>query len=149
MQPYKKYQQVNISTADPLRIVIMLYEGAIKNLNQALRRLEDNPKEAGERIGRTMDILNYLRNSLNHEKGGEISVNLERLYEYMRDILNEANIHRDHTKVREAIALLQTLLEGWRGLLSGQTTEHESTAQAQIHTPVSGDLPTGGLSMVG
>jgi flagellar protein FliS len=137
MQAHQHYQRVNISTADPLRIVIMLYEGAIKNLNQALRLLDANVAEAGARIGRALEIIHYLHNALDHEKGGDIAANLQRLYDYLRDILNEANIRHDHAKIREAIALLQTLLEGWRGILSGQTTEQDA------------DLSSGGLSLVG
>jgi flagellar protein FliS len=144
MQAYKKYQRVNVSTADPLRIVIMLYEGAIKYLNQARRLLEEDGPESGQRIGRTLEIVNYLRNSLDHEQGGQISINLQRLYDYLQDILNEANIHRNGEKIDEAISLFQTLLEGWRGIIAGQPAETETVGGEDDIK-----MPPGGLSMVG
>lgn len=146
MHGYQKYQRINVSTADPLRIVIMLYEGAIKNLNQALRLIDGNAAEAGNKIVRAIDIVNYLRNSLDHSKGAEIASNLERLYDYVRDLLTRANIHRDAALIQEGISLLQTLLEGWRGILSNQATEHDAEPEPAA-APTPGVMT--GLSMVG
>lgn len=144
MRPYQNYQRVNISTADPVRIIVLLYEGAIKNLNQTLRLFGRDSNAASEKITRTLDIINYLRNALDHEKGGEIAFNLERLYDYMRDTLGQANIQQDKAKVEIVIGLLQTLLEGWRGIISNQTTEVDATEA----TPPPPGQPLG-LSMVG
>ncbi|MEN6625140.1 MAG: flagellar export chaperone FliS [Candidatus Sumerlaeia bacterium] len=116
MRPYQMYQQVNITTADPLQIVVLLYEGAIKNLNQWLLLTGTDDELASARLIRTQEIINYLRVSLDHAQGGEIAFNLERLYDYMRDRLNEANLNRDRDKVQEVINLMQTLLEGWHGI---------------------------------
>jgi flagellar secretion chaperone FliS len=129
MHAYQKqqrhYQKVEISTADPMKIVVLLYEGAIKNLNQAVHRIDSGDNDAASaKIIRTQDILNYLRNSLDHQRGGEISLNLERLYEYMRDTLNEAAIRADSAKLREVTALLQTLLEGWRAVAGDGSVTH-------------------------
>lgn len=116
MRPYQKYQQVKITTADPLQIVVLLYEGAIKNLNQWLSLVGSDDELASARLVRTQEIINYLRTVLDHQQGGDIADNLERLYNYMRDRLSEANLHRDRDKVQEVIGLLQTLLEGWHGI---------------------------------
>lgn len=116
MRPYQMYQQVKITTADPLQIVVLLYEGAIKNLNQWLMLIDTDVDTASARLMRTQEIINYLRASLDHSHGGEIAFNLERLYNYMRDRLIEANLQRDRAKVQEVIGLLQTLLEGWHGI---------------------------------
>ncbi len=116
MRPYQMYQQVKITTADPLQIVVLLYEGAIKNLNQWLMLIDTDADTASARLVRTQEIINYLRTSLDHAQGGEIAFNLERLYNYMRDRLIEVNLVRDRAKVQEVIGLLQTLLEGWHGI---------------------------------
>jgi flagellar protein FliS len=151
MQPYQKYQKVNVSTADPLRIVILLYEGAIKNLHQAIRLLEENAAyEASAKINRTQDIVNYLRGCLDHEKGGEIAFNLDRLYVYMRDALIQANIHRDQARLREVIKLLQTLLEGWRGISDKPMDDSGApTPDAATHSGPSADEPPTRMSLVG
>ncbi|MCE5230236.1 flagellar export chaperone FliS [bacterium] len=116
MRPYQMYQQVKITTADPLQIVVLLYEGAIKNLNQWLMLIDSDMELATAKLVRTQEIINYLRTALDHEQGGEIAFNLERLYNYMRDRLSEANLDRSKAKVQEVIGLMQTLLEGWHGI---------------------------------
>lgn len=122
MRPYQNYQRIDVSTAEPLRVIILLYEGAIKNLNQAARLFPSDANTASARLNKALDIVNYLRNSLDFEQGGDVAFNLGRLYEYMRDVLGRANIGRDVEKVQEVISLLQTLLEGWRGIATNQTT---------------------------
>lgn len=122
MRPYQNYQRIDVSTAEPIKIVILLYEGAIKNLNIATRVLPTDADEASVKINKTLAIINYLRNALDHEQGGEISANLERLYDYMRDRLAEANIRKESDKLGEVIGLLQILLEGWRGVASNAST---------------------------
>lgn len=63
----------------------------------------------------------------------------------MRDTLAEANILKDKEKVQVVLGLLQTLLEGWRGIVSNQTTEHDATPAEPLAPPTQ---PLG-LSMVG
>lgn len=151
MRPHQSYQKVNVSTADPVRIIVLLYEGAIKNLNQAIRAIDGDRELMSAKITRTLDIINYLRNALDHEKGGEIAGNLERLYEYMRDVLSQANIHPDAAKMEHVISLLQTVLEGWRGIVANQTADGEAAADpAAAEAPQAPPPPRpANLSMVG
>lgn len=146
MRPYQNYQRVNVSTADPVRVVVLLYEGAIKNLNQSIRVMGTDIETASAKLTRTLEIINYLRSVLDHEKGGEIATNLERLYEYMRDTLSEANIRHDTEKIQSVIGLLQTLLEGWRGIVASQGGEGETEHPVAPTDPPAQPL---GLSMVG
>lgn len=145
MRPYQNYQKVSVSTADPVRIIVLLYEGAIKFLNQASRAVDQDHELVSTKINRALDIINYLRSALNHEKGGEIAFNLERLYDYMRDVLAQVNIHPDADKIQHVISLLQTLLEGWRGIVANQTGEGEAGQDQQAAPPAQ----PFNLSMVG
>lgn len=119
--PYENYQRVDISTSDPVRVVIMLYEGAIRYLNQAAKLFDRDNEAATAKLIRALQIVNYLRNCLDFDKGGDVANNLERLYIYMRDVLSEANIQRDKEKIREVVNLMQTILDGWREIWSNQT----------------------------
>ena len=47
------------------------------------------------------------------EKGGEISQNLNALYDYMQLQLVQANLEKDHKKVDEVIGLIKTIKDGW------------------------------------
>ena len=75
---YKSYQRVRVTTNDPTKIVVMLYEGAIRNLFQAIEHFEaERNLDASERIKPTLDIIHYLTTTLDHEQGGEVALNLE------------------------------------------------------------------------
>lgn len=141
--PYKAYQKASVQTSDPIKLVVMLYEGSIRNLRQAIGHVEASRKQdASERISKTLDIINYLANCLDMEAGGEVSENLVRLYDYLRETLGEANLHLDIEKIDGSIAVLQTLLEGWQGIVQ------KSAAETNPDLPQAPDQPSN-LSMVG
>lgn len=141
-QSYQKYQVTEIKTSDPVRIVVLLYEGAIKNLNQTIRLWKsDNAAAASAKLLKTQEIIRYLSSTLDFEKGGEISQNLARLYDYMRDQLNEANINKDEALTEGVIALLQTLLDGWQGI-AGQQAEANANANAEPAQTVQAAAPS-------
>lgn len=106
----------------------MLYEGAIRYALQAIEHFNaDRRNEGSDRIKRVLDIVHYLTNTLDHEKGGEVAVNLERLYEFVRDTLSAANIESDVEKIQNAIEVLKTLLEGWSGIIDQKAKEVQDT----------------------
>jgi flagellar protein FliS len=95
--------------------VVLLYEGAIKFLRQALAELDQQDYAAkGQFINRALDVINELDCSLDAEGGGEIAKSLRSLYGFMRRHLSEANIHKDPARIQDVIRLLEDLLEGWR-----------------------------------
>lgn len=116
---YKTYQRVNVQTSDPTKIIVMLYEGAIKNLYQAIGHFEaKRNKEGSGRVNKTLDIVHYLSSTLDFEKGGEIAQNLSKLYDYVRDTLALANINADPAGIRDSIKVLHELLEGWQAIVT-------------------------------
>lgn len=117
------YQRNAILTASPEKLVKLLYDGAIKNLEKSRVGLEDTKTarspEVGQSIGRAIGILGELRASLDHAAGGEISRNLDRLYEYSLDQLSQANLTRTPNGVNNALQVVRTLKEGWDGVIPG------------------------------
>lgn len=110
-----RYKQTSITTASRGHILIMLYEGCIKFLRKAVEcMVAKNIAEKGIYIGKAQDIINELNNSLNHEIGGDMTKELERLYDYMFEQTTQANINNDPAPIEQSIKLLETLLEGWR-----------------------------------
>ena len=92
----------------------MLYEGAIKFAKKSIIHIQNKEiPEKGIAIGRLQDIINELNNSLNHEVGGEISRNLEGLYNFMIEQTTEANINNDTAPLENCLQLLNTLYDGW------------------------------------
>ena len=111
-----QYKQMSIKTASPGAILIMLYEAAIKNVRLAGIAIEKKDVSAkGVHIGKAHDIINELNNTLNFEVGGEIALNLERLYNFMTEQLVQANIENSSEKLANVQKVLENLLEGWRG----------------------------------
>ncbi|VFQ44726.1 flagellar export chaperone FliS [Desulfoluna butyratoxydans] len=96
------------------RILIMLYEGAIKFIHLAVRGIEEKrPALKGEYISKVLAIITELSTALDMERGGEIAENLAALYDYMVRRLTEANIHNRTEALREVEALLVSLNEGF------------------------------------
>ncbi len=106
-----QYQANHIETASPEKILIMLYDGAIRFCRQAIQAMDAGDKEVqNEKITRTMAIVAEFATSLDHEIGGEIATNLDALYMFMIRELTRANI----TKDRQALESVENLLSGLR-----------------------------------
>lgn len=120
-QPYgaNQYKQTAITTANRGELVLMLYEGAIKNVKKATLAIDK--KDIGTKgmaIGKAHDILNELLNTLDFEVGGNVARDLERLYNFMIEQLLKANLQNSKETLQSVQKILETLLEGWRGAVT-------------------------------
>ena len=114
--PYQSYRQIQIETASPLELVIKLYDGAIRFINQAKRGIENHDNTLiNESLKRAQDIIEELNFSLNMD-AGEIAVNLRSLYDFIRQMLVEANVKKDGKNLDDILQLLVTLRSGWTEL---------------------------------
>lgn len=108
---YKKNQ---VETSSPKQLVILLYEGAIKNIRLAEIALEKNNREKrNKHLIKAQNIVTELSISLNHEQGKEIAEQLNSLYEFILNELVQANLKEDAKKMQHARELLSELLEAW------------------------------------
>jgi flagellar protein FliS len=111
---YQKYKQTSVTSASREKLLLMLYEGAIKFVKKAILACEtNNIGDRGYNIGRAFDIIMELNNTLNFEVGGELAKNLERLYTFMTDELTKANATGKVEHLHTVLKLLDTLYEGW------------------------------------
>ena len=117
MSGIETYQETTVTTQNKGRLVVMLYEGAIKFLKMAIKEIEvNNPEEKGKYISKAIDILFELNAVLDMEAGGEIAMNLRKLYLFMGRHLTEANTKQDTGKIEEVIKLLEELNQGWKAI---------------------------------
>jgi flagellar secretion chaperone FliS len=118
----KSYQQANFFTADPLKLVIMCYDGAISSLKQACESYtaKDYPAK-GRAVRKALDILHELNASLDMEKGGEIAGNLRALYLFMTQAVTEADLKRDLEVFGRVIHMLEELEAQWKDLSAGRS----------------------------
>ena len=114
-----QYRKTQVATVDRGRLIVLLYEGAISFLTKAkaCQREGDIPG-AATLINRAQDIIDELNASLNMEQGGDIALNLRRLYLFMGDQLVRAKIKGDTSPLEEVVRMLSSLNEAWREALS-------------------------------
>lgn len=114
------YEQVSLTTsiesADPHRLILLLFEGATAALNSAKFLMQDgNIPGKGAAISKAIDIItNGLQASLNAEQGGELAERLAALYEYMSNRLLWANMKNDSSALDEVLMLLGEIHDAWR-----------------------------------
>lgn len=121
----QQYQNVGVNSgvtdADPHQLISMLLTGAADRVAAARGALlREEVGRKGELISGAIAIIDSLRASLDHEKGGEIAENLRALYDYMEQGLVEANLGADVTRLEEISALLAEVKAGWDAIPTNQ-----------------------------
>ena len=117
MKGVETYQETAVTTQTKGRLIVMLYDGAIKFLKMALKEIEaENAEQKGKYINKALDILFELNTVLDIDGGGEVAANLRSLYTYMVRRLNEGNIEQDSNRIEEVIKLLEELNQSWKAI---------------------------------
>lgn len=116
--PLSQYRCVgaygSVETADPHRLVALLYDGLGQALGAARLAIERRDLPAkGREIGKAAGILDSLRASLNMDQGGDMAENLDRLYEYMGRQITQANLHDDLAAIDSVTVVNETLRGAW------------------------------------
>jgi flagellar protein FliS len=108
------YQTVSTTTADPGRLVLQLYDSAIRFLRDA-QRAHGRGDIGGfaKNQARAHAIVGELAGSLNLEAGGEVAANLERLYDFMLRHLAEGLVKRSPAHLDRVVGLLRELRAGF------------------------------------
>ena len=109
-----QYKKTSVQSASREKLLLMLYEGAIKFTKKAIIATEnkDIPGRC-ENITRSYDIVLELMNTLDFNVGGEVAENLEQLYMFITDELTRANITGNADHLRNVLKILETLYSGW------------------------------------
>ena len=116
-----QYQNVNaqssLNDASPHQLIAMLINGALSRLSTARGCMERKDYAGkGLQLGKSIDIIDGLQGCLDMDAGGDVSVKLDSLYEYMIRRLSEASLKNDMAIVDEVAALLGQIKEGWDGI---------------------------------
>ncbi len=116
--PYKQYQKTQVVTASREKILLMLYEGAIRFTKQARIAMVDKKiAEKGKAISRATAILSELMATLDFKVGGQLAQDLENLYIFMIDKLIEGNVHNKPECLDDVERLLNTLYSAWKDVV--------------------------------
>ena len=131
--PYDKYKQTEINTANQGKLIVMLYDGAIKFLNIALENITQ-PKTydiANTNILKSQDIITELMLSVNLNENSEIAHNLFNLYMYFKKRLLEANIKKDPGIINEVLRLLKELRDAWDKISATESKSDKTNIESK------------------
>ncbi len=118
------YRQNEVLTANKETVLLLLYGGAIRFLKQAIECLENKKlADKAKYIMRCHEICAELRAGLKLKDGGEIAINLERLYDYVIDRLVQGNMNNEVKPLQEALDVLNTLNEAWEQAIASLKKE--------------------------
>ena len=109
-----KYKTVQVTTCSPGELLVMLYNGLFRFLGEAASAIKAGDRAvAGERIGRSHDILAELVAGLNPVHAPELCDNLQGLYFFCMSRIVEANLHQDAARIEDVLRILTPLREAW------------------------------------
>ena len=118
------YKKASVNTLDQTKLIIMLYDGAIKNASFAVEHMKSGQIEkVHDCLIKTKNIVTELMATLNMDRGGEIANNLQSLYSYMFSQLIEANMNKKTEPVVVVIDLLKELRAAWTQINSKKKTD--------------------------
>ena len=108
------YQAIAVQTSSPTKLVVLLYEGAIRFLQQSISAIDSNELDAKRQaVDRAVAVIQHLQSTLDMNRGGEVAAELDRLYTYIHSRILEGSTKLHIVALEEAIKLLTVLLSGW------------------------------------
>ena len=128
-----------VEAASPHRLILMLFEGAIKSCHLAKLHMQNGAiADKGMAMTKAIAIIQEgLRLSLDKEAGGDLAANLDALYEYMGHRLLQANLRNDVSMLDEVLGLLAGLKESWEQIDPARAAVQPEVAAPARVTPLS------------
>ncbi len=133
-QVYQQYKRTSVETSPPGKLLIMLYNGCIRNIENARTAInEKNPGLAHEQIVKAQDIIIELMATLNMDY--DISRRLLSVYDYIYNQMVEANIKKDVELLDEIQVFLVDLRNTWQDAIGKvQTSSPDNAMRDNIST---------------
>ena len=126
---HDQYRKNQISTSSQGRLILMMYEGAIKFTSLAVESMaKGDVANQGKFIQKAHDIVNELSLALDFKKGGDVAPRLESLYQFALSQLTLANIKSDKKPLQAVLNILTPLLEAWTQLCDASTNTGQDEA---------------------
>src|SRR5579863_2598892 len=128
--PHFEYISSRVATATPMELTRMLYEGAVKAVQEALEAHRAGDILArGNAVTKAVEILGELRFSLRRDVAPQYCDTLSGLYGYLQNRLIQAHAQKSESMLQEVSGLIQTLLEGWIGAMQNLDGLDAATAR--------------------
>ncbi len=132
LRQHQNYQNVQILTADRVKIIIMLYDGIIRFNKLAQAAIAEGDIESRALyINKSHAIIGELYNSLNMQEGGEVARNLARLYEFSISQINVASFRNDPGPLGVVNRIIAELKLGWEKIANENNAVGAERVQPQ------------------
>jgi flagellar protein FliS len=140
MPPNKRlasYQSVAVATASPGKLILMLYDGALRFLQGAedgfkIKGLRERQEAVHNNLIKAQNIISELQRCLSVRDGGDFAINLFRLYDFMNTRLMEANVRKEPENIRVVARLLGEVRDAWDQMLREQAAATPQTAGVSL-----------------
>ena len=130
---FQDYQENQVMSAPPERLLLLLIEGLNANISNARKAIEDgNSNIRRENLRKARDICTELISSLNYDIGGEIAMNLHRLYMFVNQQLIEADVQDSIKHLDDASRVMGIIESGWREAVANVQEERASSIREGI-----------------
>lgn len=137
-QAYNNYKKATVESTSPGKLLVMLYDGAIRNVDTAKKAIENKDMNtAHQQLVNAQDIILELISTLNMDF--EISQSLFSLYEYLHYQLVQANLKKDVQLLDEVRTFLVELRNTWE----------EAVKKAGVKTTTAPAAPAGSINIKG
>ena len=138
MNPLNMYRETSIKTASQGKLIVLLYDEAIKHLDKAIAILESETRQfdkANNAIIKAQDIITELSASLDFEKGKEIASNLFSIYVYFNHQLMSANLDKDSTPLKPVRNMMYELRSAWKQI---ENTKDVQSGKGNVGVDIAG-----------
>jgi flagellar protein FliS len=123
------YMQTQVRSSSPLELVVMLYDGVLRHTATAIDAMARKDILARrDAISKSLAIISELQSTLNMEQGGDIAVQLDRLYSWMTDSLIQATVKQDPVPIHDVRKVLDNLRDAWQQIATAKPAAPESAA---------------------
>jgi flagellar protein FliS len=135
----KSYRKMQVETASPLSLVLMLYDRAIVLLNKAKKEISEKQYEAkGLTLDKASEIVFELLTTLDKDKGGEIASSLANLYNFVLHEITDANSKLNIKSLDNAIKILSELRESWESIKDNKEIDAKNRDHIVTNLDISG-----------
>ena len=127
---HNEYRHNEVATSSQGKLIIMMYEGALKCTTMALEGIDSKDLvKKGIYINKTHDIINELSCALDMKKGGDVARKLESLYQFILHQLTLANVKSDPKALKSIVKVLTPLMGAWKELLDNKVNNQTNNVQ--------------------
>ena len=123
------YMQTQVRSSSPLELVVMLYDGLLRYTGAAVDAMAHRDIRARrDAISRSLAIICELQSTLNLQQGGEVAVQLDRLYTWRTESLVDATVRQDPAPIHDVRRVIETLRDGWQQVATARPAIPEPAA---------------------